>query len=233
MEKDFELFKKGCSWFNHSNDPIEFSTPEIRYSNDFIQTFPVLHLLVSSARTLDLTLNAKKEVINYRLFSWTNNAGQNSGWLCRFDPGMPGFNILPEHLLLINHIGGIEESYSEVDKDEELLTLNMDSIFIGSNCYQDMRYADYYKEVTAEEGATALHTADFIGFATEVNGNETFYDLNTKAVYLYATDHCFDNIQVVGGQPEYTFYTINGVNDFIDYVEMLASQWISYNSIKL
>lgn len=69
---------------------------------------------------------------------------------------------------------------------------------------------------------------NMVSFVSEANGAETLYDLDTKQVYLFSHDHSFDYVTFVPNQPRYTFHYINGVENFTDYVEALARQWVDH-----
>jgi hypothetical protein len=227
---DFEIFKKECSWFIQQTDKIEIKETDMECSEDFSKTFPVLFQLLSKARVADVVLtrtkNGKETVHNYRLYSWKTKNGNAAGWLCRIENDNSALEILPEYQLLVDNIGGIEESYGQ-ECEIEKLTDNQNFLFIKSECQTiDNDLKKVYLDECAEENLKPLDTDNFISFVFEANGNTTFYDLKTKKVLLFAQDHDFDYVTEVENQPEYTFYTINGINTFVDYVEKLAQQWI-------
>jgi len=228
---DFEIFKKECSWFIEPTDKIEIKETDVSYSEDFKKTYPLLFGLLLKARTVEIILTRtrkkKETVVNYRLYSWDTKDGNTAGWLCKIESGQSAIPILPEHELLINHIGGIQESY-ETDSENEKLTDNQNFLFIKSDCELSAKeWNEYYLDSCEEEGLEPLDTDHFLAFALEANGNTTYYDLRTKQVFLFAPDHCFDYVTEVENQPEYTFYRINGVDTFVDYVEKLAKQWLN------
>jgi hypothetical protein len=228
---DFEIFKKECSWFIQQTDKVEIKEAKIDCSKDFSTMFPLLTWLLSKARVADVTLTRtkkKKETThNYRLYSWNTKSGNTAGWLCRIEPNNSTFEILPEHQLLVDNIGGIEESYEEQECKTEKLTDNQNHLFIKSKCERmDNDLKDFYLDTCKDNNLQPLNTDSLITFAVEANGNATYYDLKTKKVLLFATDHCFDYVTKMENQPEYTFYTINEVKNFVDYVEKLARQWL-------
>ncbi|MDO5614704.1 MAG: hypothetical protein Q4G16_00815 [Cruoricaptor ignavus] len=227
MNIDFETFKSDISWFISKTDKIDFlnSQKEILLSNEFKNTFPILSELIEQARILELKINNQL----FRLYSWTNKDKLSCGWLNKIENiGNSNLNLIEEHKLLLNEIGGIQESYN---KPEESLCNNQDFMFIESECTAGLGdLGDYYEEECNEKGCNQMDYKDFICFVGEANGNVTLYDPKTKEVFLFAHDHCFENVEVLENQPEYTFYKIKNVNNFIDYVETLASEWI--NEIK-
>jgi len=228
---DFEIFKKECSWFIQQTDKIEIKEANIDYSKDFSTMFPLLSQLLSKVRVANVVLTRTKKktetIHNYRLYSWDTKCGNTAGWLCRIGLNDSTVEILPEHQLLVDNIGGIEESYEEQECETEKLTDNQNYLFIKSECEQmDNDLKDVYLDTCEEEGLKPLNMDNLLAFAVEANGNATYYDLKTKKVLLFATDHCFDYVTEVENQPEYTFYTINEVECFVDYVEKLAKQWL-------
>jgi hypothetical protein len=234
--KDFETFKKNCSWFIEQTDKAEIKEGCFECSDAFVETFPVLHELLSEARVADIVLTKTKKkketVLNYKLFTWNTKNGASAGWLCKVESeDNRMIDILPEHQLLSDHSCGIQENY-ETDSDVEKLTDNQNFLFIKSECEfgPDKDWEEYYHELCEEENVQPIDMTNFVCFAIEANGNMTYYDLKTKKVFLFASDHCFDYVTEAEGQSEYTFYTINGADTFVDYVEMLARQWL--NEIK-
>ena len=229
---DFEIFKEECSWFIKQTDKIEIKNINIDYSKDFSNTFPMLFQLVSKARVAGVVLTRtsknKETIYNYRLYSWDIKNGNTAGWLCRIESNSSVIEILPEHQLLVDNIGGIEESYDpEYECETDKLTDNQNYLFTKSECEpMDKDLKDFYLDTCEEEELKPLNTDNLLTFAVEANGNATYYDLQTKKVLLFASDHDFDYITEVENQPEYTFYTINEVNIFVDYVEKLAKQWL-------
>lgn len=228
---DFDTFKQECSWFIQQTDSIELTELKPEYEEHFINTFPILYQLLLKARVTQLTLRKiekKKELVNhYRLYAWDTLDGHRAGWLCKIEANASAIMLLPEHQLLIDNMGGILESYWQ-EPESDKLTDNQNFLFIKSEC-ELMSKEDraYYFEICEEEGCQPIDTKSFLAFAVEANGNSTYYDLQTDNVFLFASDHAFDNITSVEGQPEYTFYTIDNVNNFTDYVELLAKQWLA------
>lgn len=81
--KDFECFKKNCSWFINQTDIIELADSQPVYTEPFIKTLPTLFKLLSKARAVDITLTRVKKNNktwdNYRLFSWDTIDGHRAG----------------------------------------------------------------------------------------------------------------------------------------------------------
>lgn len=224
---DFDIFKQEISWFIEPMDKVDLATAIPNFSITFISTFPTLHKLLSQATVLEVRLTRKNNTAYYKLFSWTDKNNLKSGWLCKFETDEQELQILEEHQLLLDNLGGIQESYTQIETENEILTDNQNFIFTKSECRKGLEdWTELYDETCNDEGLEKINTMDLICFASEANGNETFYDLKTKQILLFASDHSFDNVEVLKGQPEYTFYTINGVTTFVNYVEVLAQQWL-------
>lgn len=98
---------------------------------------------------------------------------------------------------------------------------------------------DYFMEMCEEDSKTPILKRQGYQFnidklfimAEEANGNLTLCDANSEEIFLFAPDHCFENISVCGDLPEYTFYTIEGGENLVDYVELIAKQWRKYAQI--
>jgi len=222
MNKDFEAFKKDILWFISQSDKIEFLETEnkLKVSEKFQNTFPVLSDLIGKARVLNLKINDTF----YKLFSWTNKDGLSCGWLNKMEENPnTNLNLIDEHRLLLNEIGGIQESYNQ---PEPSLSNNQEFMFIESECTLGINdWDDYYEEECNNHNCSPIDFKDFICFVVEANGDATLYNPETKEVFLFAHDHYFENVEFVENQPEYTFHKINGVTNFADYVETLAAEW--------
>ena len=222
MNKDFEAFREDISWFINQSDEVDFldAAKELGLSEKFQKTFPVLTELIQQARILNLTINSQL----YRLFSWTNKDDLSCGWLNKIEENAnTTLNLIEEHRLLLSEIGGIQESYNQ---PEPSLCNNQNFMFIESECSAGI--GDWnisYEKMCNDENKSQIDYKDFICFVQEANGNLTLYNPKNKEIFLFAPDHCFDNVEVVANQPEYTFYKINNITNFVDYVETLATEW--------
>ena len=223
MLKDFDDFTTEVSWFIKAGDNIDISPGVIEPGKDFIDTFPLLYSLINRASILNVSVNKK----NYKLISWTTSDGKSCGWLCEFESKLSGkIEILPEHQILIDNIGGIRESYNQ---PEEAFTNNQNFLFLKSECKRGHGYwTDYYHDRCGEYKIQPIPVSDLVSFVYEANGGQVLYNLTTKQVYLFSHDHSFDYVTFLDGQPEYTFHLINNVSNFVDYVEALAKQWLLY-----
>lgn len=224
MNTDFEAFKKDITWFIEPTDNVIFlnETTNFALSSKFKTTFPILTKLIEKARVLNLTVNNQP----YLLFSFTNKENVSCGWLNKVEENATtNLNLIDEHKLLLQEIGGIQEAYNQPDPS---LSNNQNFMFIESNCTLGIGdWNEYYEELCEEEGLTPINSSNFISFVEEANGNVTLYDLASKKVLLFANDHCFDNVEFLEDQPEYTFHKINNVTTFTDYVELLATEWVN------
>jgi len=223
MFTDFEDFKSDITWFIKPTDSIKLLDGTAITSSGFAKTFPTLNSLINKARVLDVKINAD----SYQLYSWSTKEGKSCGWLCNIEPSnISDIQILPEHQLLLDNIGGIKESYNQ---PEDAFSNNQNFLFIKSECKRGSGYwTEYYYDMCKDENVEPIPVDNLISFVCEANGAQTLYDLQTKQVYLFADDHSFDYVTFVEAQPQYTFHYINGVNHFIDYAEALAQQWINY-----
>lgn len=222
MNLDFETFKKDINWFIRPNDLVTLYDTEsvLNLSDNFTSTFPKLSQLIQKARKLEFSVNNNP----YRLFSWTNKYNKSCGWLTKIElEDTDNIVLAKEHELLLKEIGGISESYHQ---PEPALTNNQDYLFLKSACITGIgEWEEYYENLCEEEHKQPIQYNDFICFALEVNGNMTMYEKNSGKVLLFAHDHWFENVDPLEDQPEYTFYTIQDVDNFVDYVEKIAEEW--------
>ncbi len=220
--QDFEAFKTEISWFLNSNSKVEFHEQnEIRLSEKFRSTFPMLTELISKSRQTIL----KIDNISYILYTWDTLDGQICGWLNQQENKEEyKCELIEEHQLLLRNIGGIRESFNE---PEDSFSNNQKFMFIGSECSRGIGdWDDYYSMTCEEEGKDEIDYSNLLAFIYEANGSLTLYDPPTKRVFLFSHDHSFDNVEFVDNQPEYTFHTFKNVVTFENYVEALAEEWM-------
>jgi len=225
MNPDLTAFIDEISWFFQENDNVETEEKSFDLSADFKLIFPKLTRLIGSARKTHLRINN----IPHILFAWNNMTGEIFGWLNKIE-SLESFPIQlsKEHKLLLQNIGGIQESFNQ---PEDSLTNNQNFMFIGSECNIGIgAWDEYYKEVCNEEKVEPLNNSNLIRFVEEANGNMTLYDSTSNDILLFASDHCFDYVKPVAGQPEYTFYQYESIATFTDYVEKLAGEWMAENA---
>jgi len=220
LSKDFETFKKEVSWFIKAKTEIDLSETDIRLSVEFQKTFPILTLLIQTARATLVVIDQQE----YTLFAWDRNDGAVCGWLNRIDDRESYFcDLISEHELLIRNIGGIRETFNS---PEDSFSNNQNFMFLGAeSSYGIGTWEEYYEDSCTYENCKPIDHLHFIAFAEEANGALTMYDPATAKVMLFSHDHCFDNVSSMDGQPIYTFHTFEGVESFVDYVEELAKQW--------
>ena len=219
---EFEEFKSYASWFIKPGDVVTVDPSTIDVSTEFSMLFPLLSDLIRKARVLSVQINSDQ----YKLYSWTTrNRPGSCGWLCKQETeGDSALPLLHEHRVLLQNIGGIKERYNE---PEDILSNNYNFLFLESECQAGLSgWEEYYHEMCKEENKSPRDIKDLVSFAVEANGNATLYNVVTKGVYLFAHDHAFTYVTQVPDEPPYTFYYINGVRNFVDYVELLAKQWL-------
>lgn len=233
MNKHFQAFQNEISWFNYKKEPIEvFEINEFNLTQKFRELYPITTELITKSYKTGVEFKGKTMI----LFSW-EIGGEICGWLCQFDK--PKIQIIEEHQILIDNIGGIIESFNGPESIDinginynYTLTLNQDFIFVGSKNADKLDWEDYYVNRCKELGMKPIDLSNSVFFTKEANGARYFYDRETKEVKLFSHDHAFRFVEFLPNQPEYTMHKISGVNDFIDFVEMIAKQWKKYFEIK-
>lgn len=221
MNRDFVAFKSDVSWFISSNSNIVFQAQqEMRLSQEFKATFPRLAELILKSRQTYVTIDH----IPYIIFAWDRKDGQVCGWLNQQEaPEEYRCELIEEHELLLRHIGGIKETFNP---PEDSFSNNQNFMFIGSECTRGIGdWDDYYSMMCEDEGRKEIDYSNFLAFVYEANGALTLYDPITKKVCLFSHDHCYENVEFMENQPEYTFHTFKHVDSFEDYVEELAREW--------
>lgn len=236
MNQDFKTFTENVSWFNHKNEDVDvIDSIDLALTEEFKQTFPSLFELISKSRKHSIKFKGSE----YILHAWTKPNGAICCWLCKLEKNQSRkVNILPEHRLLLQNIGGITEYFSgpgacEINgiKYNRALTANQNFIFLESHCENGLGdYQQYYNDRCSEENIAPMETREFLVFAREGNGDKTLYHTVNTRVLLLLHDHDFNFVEPIAGQPPSTFYQIKGVRTFFDYVDLLAKQWIQHIS---
>ncbi len=221
MNKDLTAFAEDISWFFQENDKIEIEQYTLELSDDFKKIFPKLTELIDCSRKTFLRINNKPHI----LFAWNDIDDEIFGWLNKVEESESVSDKLSdEHKILIQNIGGIQESFNQ---PEDSLTNNQNFMFIGSDCsYGIGSWNEYYYETCVEENIEPIDHSDLICFVEEANGNLTCYNPKNSEIILFAPDHCFENITPIKGQPEYTFYKYDNIKSFKNYVEKVAEEWL-------
>jgi hypothetical protein len=219
---DFDTFLEDTPWFLQSTDTVDFldGGSKTILSLEFQKVFSKLSILIQQARVLNLTVNNQP----YRLFSWTNIYGLCCGWMNKIEPTIDSeLKFIEEHKVLLKEIGGIQETYNE---PEPSLTNNQNFLFIASECIKGIgELEEYYEDLCKEEDLVKMECKDFITFVVEANGAVTVYNSISKEVMLFSHDNGFDDVECLEDQPEGSFYTINEIVTFVDYVERIAEEW--------
>lgn len=208
-------------------------------SDDFKTTFPLFSKLVSFAEITEVKINDDF----YRLFTWRDKNKEKFGWLGDLKK-MPihkrslydskqiypaSSEFLKEHILFIENVGGIAALW-DGPEDENFMTWGKDFIFSLSSCYKFKSQETIYHKDSCwiyETVKNPLDISKLLCFSQEGNGNMTFYNTETSEIFLLLTDHSYEYVTKLEGHPEYSFYTINGVKTFVEYVELLAKQFLS------
>lgn len=234
MNKDFETFNRQISWFNYKKEPIEFleNAADLK-TTDLERTFPTLYNLISKSRQHKVVFKKNE----YNLLAWDTISGETCGWLCKLENREEFLiDISMEHESILKCIGGIQESFNGpegIELDEVnynyCFTLNQNFLFIKSYCEIGLGdWKDYYEELCTKRTGSIIDSGNYITFVREGNGSRTLYHRRTNDIVLFSHDHNFKYVDVIDGQPEYTFHSIKGVKNFTDYVEVLAKQWTEH-----
>lgn len=241
MENLFlDAFFENVPWRLKKADVKQVEKESVEIPEIFLKEFPEMAGLLMVTNKFRIELNDKAV---YILYGWDSENGVG-GWLC--EPWETAEDtIRPESCKLLRSVfGNILETFGFEDiRDDFLCNMNW---VIGTDEVQCGigEWADYYEQSCLAENKRSqldaqtdcnknpdINSRDYIVIAEEANGNLTLCHKTTEQVLLFAPDHCFDYVSVYDGCPEYTFYTINGVETVKDYFEMVAKQWGRYVGI--
>jgi hypothetical protein len=135
-------------------------------------------------------------------------------------------NIFEEHGHLLRSFGGITERFNE---PEDSWLLNLNDALTERLAANDASVVEFCKWVFDDAGLVIpIALMDYYSIAYEANGNQTFCHRRNGNVVLFAQDHSFDFVTPLAGCPDYTLYELNGVRSFLDWVEVVAKQWLKH-----
>lgn len=207
--------------FNHIEDA------HVQISKEFAALYPYMTQLLDKASKIEFTLNGNQR---FRQYIWTNANGHTSGWLCKLEHCTPqGRNLTDEHILLAWTMGGIIDYWlADESKDAQSFIQANDFTFSLTDSHVGIGgWEDNYIRQCKTKGIEPLDTSNFVTFALEANGNTTFYDYNTKEVFIYLHDDYSPFATTPANEYQgVTVYRYNDARYFNSYVEQLAMQWL-------
>lgn len=189
---------------------------------DLQRQFPRLVQLLVRARVTPVRVADQQ----YQLFTWLEGADTRS-WLTRPPAAEVPRGLFSAHVDLLGSFGGIVERVEPLESSWllsqlEVLTLREavhDASFIASFIREYWAFADAGVQIPIEP-------AEYYTIAREGNGNLTLCHRTTGAVILFAPDHAFKHVTPLAGCPKYTLYELNGAKYFVDWVNVIAEQWL-------
>ena len=221
---DWEAFVESVPWFVDAGSNVSFSDQcrGLRLSRTLNLRFPALSRLLASADVTPVSINDAA----YYLLAWNSSDGERIGWLC-FPPASKGVSgCHDDHNDLLKSFGGIVERFNE---PADTWLLNHNDVLTAREAVHDASVLnDYVWAFEDTGGSLPIRPMEYHSIAREANGNTTFCHRTTGSVILFTPDHSFDFVTPLDGCPEYTLYTINGIVDFRDWVEAVASQWLAH-----
>jgi hypothetical protein len=215
-QADWDAFVKDVTWFARGREKTAklSALPNRAFGAEAAELFPKLNVLLQRATITDVSLGRE----HYELYGWTSAVGVRFGWLCMPPSAEPSSRLHRSHRELLRSFGGIVERFNEPD-DTWLLNLN-DALTERVAASSDRgSYAAVF------DGPVPIDSDAYYPIAIEANGNTTLCHRESGSILLFAPDHSFDHIAVLPGCPDYTFYTIRGVEELREWVETVAQQW--------
>jgi len=186
---------------------------------DFDRLFRPLGDLLRAAEITDLVVQGSEHL----LFSW-NTGGKPCSWLCPAPSASPRVDIHPSHAVLLRSFGGIIERANE---PEGTWLLNQNEVLTEREASHDGSFIRDHAWAFDDAGGIPIALPDYYSIAREANGNDTLCHRREGTIVLFAPDHAFEHVTPLPSCPEYTLYTINGANQFADWVNAIARQWIT------
>jgi hypothetical protein len=219
MQDDWDSFVTSAPWFVRGKERMAklVPLPARSLAPGTASLFPHLGLLMQCASVTGVTTDRG----HYELFGWTRSDGKRFGWLCLPPSLAPPTDLHEAHRALLRSFGGIVDRFNE--PDDTWLLNHWDALTEYAAASSDPEaYAAVF------DGPIPINANEYYPIALEANGNTTLCHRQTGSILLFAPDHAFDHITVLAGCPDYTFYTINGVKNFREWVEKVAQQWAKY-----
>jgi hypothetical protein len=222
---DFDNFKKFKPWLIRQNTPYELFPSNLALQDEFINAFPKMARLISKGRATGVIFKEQRHL----LLTWERKAGGACGWFLKIEDtsGDEDLRLSYKHTLLLHSIGGIIETYGGVNP---AFTQNQNFLFLREKCQCGIGsvWDEFYHIRCQQENAIPVKHDHAIVFAIENANQYTMYDLETEQVLVFVTDPGQDFLQKIPGQPDATFYTLEGAATFTEYVETLAQQWLDW-----
>lgn len=223
MNPHWEAFARDLFWF--VSDPTRFEVGELlppggwKVLPTVAALFPVLSQLLATAHTSAVVIDGEDHV----LFSW-QRADHVRSWLSPAPTTSAPATLFPAHRLLLGVFGGIIERGGEFAGQWLLNTIHSLTLQEASH---DARFLDDYAcAFESVPGGIPIDTSAYYSISREANGNTTLCHRLTGELLLFAPDHSFAHLVPLEGCPEYTLYRINGAPSLVDWVEVVARQWL-------
>ncbi|MBS2031110.1 MAG: hypothetical protein JST54_24625 [Deltaproteobacteria bacterium] len=224
IDQHWRAFLEELPWFLEPGEKAEVNNlrPAGSWSADeeFQAMFPVLSDLLRRAELTELTLEGAAHI----LFTWDGDTNPQS-WLCPSPSSNPPSGLHPAHATLLRFFGGIVERANE---PSGTWLLNQNDVLTAREAAHDASFLkDYEWAFSKSAGGIPIVLTDFYSIAREANGNTTLCHRRDGTILLFATDHAFKHVTPLAGCPEYSLYTLNGVERFAEWVNVIARQWSS------
>lgn len=212
------------TWLNRAEHSIEPVEKTLWLSETFRHAFPSMTKLLDKARASYWRIDGKL----YLLLAWDGPSGQPFGWLNILEQ-QPSLDLIEPHQLVLANIGGIYNQFLGVEMGESPFSCCQAGVFANVSKFSEHWSSDYY-DIYPSGGWTPLDTDAWIAFAHAGNGDLVAYNPTDYKVYVFAHDFGFgfEGLTSLKGQPEMTFYTIDGVTYFRDFVEKFAYYWLQF-----
>lgn len=221
VNEPWKAFADAAPWWvqNHPHARPIRTRPSgswVPSSPEFTSLFPVLADLLARATLTEIAFRSESWI----LFSWDTGRPESRGWLSPGSRSVPS-SVHPHHRVLLRSFNGIVEVFghveSRVTNQRELLTPTL--------AERDATFIRAYEWAFEETGGNPVDLEAYYVVAEEANGNATVCHRVDGDVLLFAPDHAFDDVRVLDGCPELTFYRIPGAHTIAQWINHIAEQW--------
>lgn len=222
MSDDWNAFIKQVPWFLRPGQSADVGESREGAWNpagvEFQRLFPKLHRLLSLSRVTPV----RAREASYVLFSWLDGPARRA-WLAEPPVLRPPTDLFPAHATLLQSFGGILERNEPLDS---WLMNHNDVLTLREAGYDASFLRGYAWAFEKTGGQLPIDPTAFYSIAREANGNDTLCHRSSGRVILFAPDHSFEHVVPMQGCPDYTLYELDGAKTFVDWVNVIAEQWL-------
>lgn len=218
LMSDWEVFVAEMPWIVEPGTVVEVGESRA-WGRAAVEGLPELSTLLAGARVTPVVVGAER----FEVLAWGSGEALR-GWLGPEPVDIVDVEVHPVHRELLSRFGGIGEVIGAPrswwsPNHPEILTADV----AGMDLVETIHAYRWIWE--NDELEVPIRAEDFYVVSREANGNLTIAERDSGRLLLFAPDHSYDGVSVLDGCPEYSLYTIDGVEGLVDWIEGEARAW--------